>query len=111
MGGLLPKGQLPPTPDNQWARVFKGKFQGYMSPVLAGGFFTTRSSQVGTVVKNLSANAGDSRDTGSTPGLARSPGGGNDNSLQYSSLKNAMGRGAWWATKRGYMGSQRLGHN
>ena len=38
----------------------------------------------GTVVKNLSANTGDTRDLGSIPGLGRSPGEGNGNSLQYS---------------------------
>ena len=27
-----------------------------------------------------------------------SPGGGNENSRQYSCLKNPMDRGAWWAT-------------
>ena len=36
------------------------------------------------VVKNLPANAGDARDTGSIPGLGRSPGGGTGNPLQYS---------------------------
>ena len=35
----------------------------------------------GTVVRNLPASAGDIRDTGSVPGLGRSPGGGNGNSL------------------------------
>ena len=34
------------------------------------------ASQVALVGKNLSANAGDVRDLGSTPGLGRSPGGG-----------------------------------
>ena len=33
------------------------------------------------VVKNLSANAGDNRDTGSVPGSGRSPGVGNDGNL------------------------------
>ena len=33
-------------------------------------------------------------DLGSTPGLRRSPGEGNDYSLQYSCLKNPMDRGA-----------------
>ena len=42
-----------------------------------------RASQVVPVVKNLPANAGDTRDTGSVPGLGRSPGGGNGNPLQY----------------------------
>ena len=40
------------------------------------------------VVKNLSANAGDSRDVGSIPGLRRSPGIGNGNPLQHSCLEN-----------------------
>ena len=42
-------------------------------------------------------NAGDVRDMGSVPGLGRSPGGGNSNSLQYSCLENSTSRGAWWA--------------
>ena len=37
-------------------------------------------------------NAGD---LGSIPGLGRSPGEGNGNSLQYSCLENPMDRGAW----------------
>ena len=50
------------------------------------------------MVKNLPANAGDIRDTDLILGLGRSPGGGHDNPLQYSCLKNPMDRGAWWAT-------------
>ena len=50
------------------------------------------------VVKNLPANAGDVRDTGSHPGLRRSPSGGNGNPLQYSCWENPMDRGAWQAT-------------
>ena len=38
----------------------------------------------GTVVDNLSANAGDTRDVGLIPGSGRSPGGGNGKLLQYS---------------------------
>ena len=53
------------------------------------------ASQVELVVKNPSANAGGIRDVGSIPGLGRCPGGGNGNSLQYSSLENPMDRGAW----------------
>ena len=49
------------------------------------------------VVKNLPANAGDIRDTGSIPGLGRSPGVGHCNPLQYSCLGNPIDRGAWWA--------------
>ena len=44
------------------------------------------------------ANAGDSRNTGSIPGLGRSPGGGNGNPLKCSYLGNPRDRGAWWAT-------------
>ena len=36
------------------------------------------------MVKNPPASAGDTRDTGSIPGLGRSPGEGNGNSLHYS---------------------------
>ena len=43
-------------------------------------------------------NAGD---PGSIPGLGRSPGEGNGNSLQYSCLENSMDRGAWKATVHG----------
>ena len=50
------------------------------------------------VVKNLPANAGDIRDTGSIPGSERSPGGGHGNPLQYSFLENPIGRGSWQAT-------------
>ena len=42
------------------------------------------ASQVTLEVKNLSANAGDVKDTGSIPGLGRSPGGGHGHRLQYS---------------------------
>ena len=40
-----------------------------------------RASQVALVVKNPPANAGDSRDIGSIPGLGRFPGEGNGNPL------------------------------
>ena len=52
----------------------------------------------GTVVKNPSTNAGDTRDVVSIVGSGRSPGGGNGNLPQYSCQENAMGRGAWQAT-------------
>ena len=59
------------------------------------------ASQVALVVKNPPASAGDLRIEGSTPGLGRSPGGGNGNPLQCSCLGNHMDRGAWWATVHG----------
>ena len=40
-------------------------------------------------------------DTGSIPGLGRSPAEGNSNPLQYTCLKNPMDRAAWWATVHG----------
>ena len=45
--------------------------------------------------KEFARNAGD---PGLSPGLGRSPGGGNDFSLQYSCLENSMDSRAWWAT-------------
>ena len=63
----------------------------------------------GSVVKNLPPNAGDA---GSIPGLGRSPGGRNGNSLQHSRLGNPMNRGGWWATVCGVTKSQtRLNNN
>ena len=47
----------------------------------------------GSVIKNLPANAGDVRDTGSVSGLGRSTGEGNGNPLEIP-----MDRGAWRAT-------------
>ena len=49
------------------------------------------------MVKNMPANAEDVRDMDSIPGLGRSSGGGNGNSVQYSCLKNPMDRGDWHA--------------
>ena len=53
------------------------------------------------MVKNPSANAGDTRNTSSIPGSGRSPGEGNCNPLQYSCLENPMDRGAWQAIGHG----------
>jgi len=44
----------------------------------------------GASVKNLPANAGDTRDMGLIPGSGRSPGEGNNNPLQYSYPGNPM---------------------
>ena len=55
----------------------------------------------GAAGKNSPANAGDTRDAGSIPGLGRCPGGGNGSLRKYSCLENPMGRGTWWATDRG----------
>ena len=59
------------------------------------------------LVKNMPANARDTRDTGSIPGPGRSCGEGNSNSLQFSCLENSMKGGAWQVS----MGLQRVGLN
>ena len=51
----------------------------------------------GTLVRNLPANAGDTGDVGSIPGLGRSPAVGNGNPLQNSWLENSTDRGGWRA--------------
>ena len=53
------------------------------------------------MVKNLPASAEDAGDMGLIPGLEKSPGEGNDNLLQYSSMENTMDSGAWQATVHG----------
>ena len=63
--------------------------------------YAYKASQVALVVKNLSTNAGDTRDMGLIPGQGRSPGGGQGNPLQYCCLGNPMDRGAWQATVHG----------
>ena len=60
-------------------------------------YLTHRGFPVGSVVKNLPANAGDARYTGSIPGLGISPGRVNGNPLPYFCLGNSKDRGACWA--------------
>ena len=67
-----------------------------------------QASHVALAVKNPSANAGDTGDSGLIPGLAKSVGGGNSNPLQYSCLGNP------WTEEPGglqSMGSLRVGHD
>ena len=47
-----------------------------------------------SVGKEFACSAGD---TGSIPGLGRSPGEGNGNPPQYPCLENLIDREAWWA--------------
>ena len=61
------------------------------------------ASLVAQLVKNLPANAGDTRDPGLIPGLGRFPGERNGNPLQYSCLGNPTNRGA--------IGLQRVRHD
>ena len=55
------------------------------------------------MIRNLSAmqTSCNAVDTGSTPGLGRSPGGGHGNPLQSSCLEDLMDRGAWQAAVQG----------
>ena len=59
------------------------------------------------LVKNPSANTGDTRNAGSIPGSGGFPGGGNDSPLQFSCLENPVDRGAWQAAVHGV--TQRVG--
>ena len=52
-------------------------------------------------VKTPHSNAGDIGDMGSIPELARIPGGGHENPLQYSCLENPRDKGAWRMTVHG----------
>ena len=63
--------------------------------ILASSPGLVRASQVVQWEKNRPTNAGDA---GLIPGWERSPGGENDNLLQYSCLGNPMDRGACQAT-------------
>ena len=51
--------------------------------------------------KESACNAGDAGDVGSIPGSRKSPGEENGNPIQYSCLKNHIGKGAWQATVQG----------
>ena len=61
----------------------------------------TGASQVTLVVKNLPANVGDTRESGSKAGSERSPGKKKWQSIHFSCLENPMNRGAWWVTVHG----------
>ena len=76
--------------------VFKQSGRLCSLPTPASQFSLLRDNNFfpgGSVVKNLPSNARDAGDTGSIPDSGRSPGGGNENPLQYSCLKNSMDRG------------------
>ena len=58
----------------------------------------------GSMGKESTCSAGNTGDAGSIPGLGRSPGEGNGNTLQYSCLENPMDKGAYrsiaWLVKK-----------
>ena len=55
----------------------------------------------GSADKESPCNAGDIGDVGLVPESGISPGGGNENPLQYSCLGNPMDREAWWTIVHG----------
>ena len=57
-----------------------------------------QASQVALLLKNPPTSTGDIRDAVLISRLGRSPGGGKDNALQHSCLKNPIDRGAWQVT-------------
>ena len=59
------------------------------------------------VIYASACNVGDAGYLGSIPGLGRSSGEGNGNTLRYSCLKKSMARGAWQATVCGVTKSGR----
>ena len=66
--------------------------------------FSSKSFPHSSVGNQYACNAGD---LGLIPGSGRSPGEGNGNPLQNSSLENPVGRGAWRATVHGATDSTR----
>ena len=70
--------------------------QGFLSPSTSdiGGLVIVSWGFPGaTVVKNLPANSGNSRNVSLIHGSGRFPGEGNGNPLQYSCMENSMDRG------------------
>ena len=67
------------------------------SPNVTGILMYKMGFPAGAHGKELAADAGDARDTGSISGSGKS-GEGNGNPLQCSWLGNAMDRGASWGT-------------
>ena len=67
-------------------KILANQVQQYIKRTMIRGF------PDGSVVKNLPANAGDTRDSVSIPRSGRSSETGNGNPFQYSCLENTMGR-------------------
>ena len=75
-----------------WLSIYLGLLKFLSAKFITFCIQVFGASQVAPMVKNLPANAGDARDTGSVPGLGRSPGVGNANLLQYSCLETFHGQ-------------------
>jgi len=74
--------------------------------IKANGYIELKGFSDGTMVKNLLASAGDTRNMSLIRGLERVTGVGNGSPLQYSCLEDSMDRGAWQATVHGVGKSQ-----
>ena len=96
-----------PTIGNIGTRFFSLKFcsqPGTMKGALAlWGFWEAWGFPRGSVVKSLPASA---EDSGLVPGLGRSPGWGNGNSLLYSCLKKTRGQRSLVGTDHGVVAHQ-----
>ena len=64
-------------------------YGGFKVLVTRSRFPPPPTSPAGSVIENPPANAEDTGDMGSNPGLGRSPGVGNGNLFQYSCLENS----------------------
>ena len=73
------------------------------SVIRIGNLDAVRDTLVAQTVKKQTKkkSAFSAGDSGSIPGLGRSPGEGNGYPLQYSCLVKSMNRGAWRATDQG----------
>ena len=84
-----------------WRVTVHGVIESDMTEQLMFNINTSWGFPGGAGVKNLPANAGDTRDASSVPESERFPRGRNGGPLQYSCLKDSMNRGAWQATVHG----------
>ena len=73
------------------------KLLSFMSPTLAGMFFTTSTTNVYPNVSDSKESTCNAGDVGLNPGSERSPWGGHGYPFQYSCLKNPVDRAAWQA--------------
>ena len=79
------------------SKAWKGNWQSayyYIPGSVPHSYICYLINPGGSMVKNLSANAGD---RGSIPASGRPPREGNGNPLQYSCLGNPVNRGTWRA--------------
>ena len=106
--GLKPRSLMSPAlagrffiTGTTWETKGEGRREKFLAPHLAaslgvvGTICCHGDFPGGSVVKKLPSSVRDAGDSGSVPGLGRSPGGGNGNPFQYSCLGTPVDRGAW----------------